>query len=476
MSSIVDSRRSFATPRTLEAERMPAAGTAAGGVDWVDLALICLFLLGLYSNYTIQISTNVPFPSAPSGVAGLILLWRRRNQISPIALGGLVGVLLLYLISMLCATNVNYLPRRTNGLIQLTYSIVIGYAVFVTVTQASRQQIARLFLGFALVILVGCLLENYGGLRPISDEVRKVLYARGFYENDLRDMLYYQRVRPKFFASEPASVTFCYSLFTFVWLVVSRWRWKLVLYVILVGLGMFAMPGPTLLLMLLLVLPYMLFLASRKAGRLDAARLLLVALAAVFFLGAFVVLAQSLFPTRLEEVTSGNDPSFFYRVRGPALVGIDILDSYPIAGAGITGEPFIESRVVDLYVRSPAYSATWQVVKPATELLINYFWLHWIYFGLVWGVILAAAVTAWLVALGVPSPAFCWMVWAILGQASGAYVGPTCWAVLFLAGAAAVLRERHEPRSERRAVVAFSVPHGVANPGLVYARAVRQRP
>jgi hypothetical protein len=34
------------------------------------------------------------------------------------------------------------------------------------------------------------------------------------------------------------------------------------------------------------------------------------------------------------------------------------------------------------------------------------------------------------------------MVWAILGQASGAYVGPTCWAVLFLAAAAAVMHER----------------------------------
>jgi hypothetical protein len=32
--------------------------------------------------------------------------------------------------------------------------------------------------------------------------------------------------------------------------------------------------------------------------------------------------------------------------------------------------------------------------------------------------------------------------WAILGQASGAYVGPTCWAVFFLAAAVAVLHER----------------------------------
>ena len=112
-------------PGLLEAERIDPARTGVLRADWFDLTLIGLFLLGLYSNYTIQISESVPFPSAPSGIAGLILLWRRRNQISPIALGGLVGVLLLYLISILCATNINYLARRTNGLIQLSYSMVI---------------------------------------------------------------------------------------------------------------------------------------------------------------------------------------------------------------------------------------------------------------------------------------------------------------------------------------------------------------
>ena len=81
-------------------------------------------------------------------------------------------------------------------------------------------------------------------------------------------------------------------------------------------------------------------------------------------------------------------------------------------------------------------------MSPATELLINYFWLHWIYFGLIWGVIIMVAVSAWLRVIGVPSVAFCWTVWAILGQASGAYVGPTCWAVLFLSAAVAVLHQR----------------------------------
>ena len=425
----------------------PAPMRWAPRLDWLDRVLICVFLLGLYTNFTIQISTKVPFPSAPAGIAGLLLLWRRRDRITPKTLAWFIIVVVLYVASMLSASDIAYLGRRTNGLIQLTYSLTIGYALFLTVAQADRSQIARLFLGFALVIAIGCLLETYGGLRPVSDAVRKVIYSRGVYENDLRDLLLYNRVRPKFFASEPSSVTFLYSLCTFIWMVVSRSRWKLLIYVGLVGLGLFAMPGPTLLLMLVLILPYLLFLASRKGGRLDLGRLLLVAGVALIFLVAFVVLAKALFSARLDQVLSGNDPSFFYRVRGPALAGLDLLGRYPFAGAGLTGEPFIEERVTNLYLRSPAYSAHWQVVTPATELLINYFWLHWIYLGLVWGTIVTVAVTVWLRVLGVPSVAFCWMVWAILGQASGAYVGPTCWAVLFLAGAAAVLHQRPDQPS-----------------------------
>ena len=145
--------------------------------------------------------------------------------------------------SILVAPDIAFLPRRFNGFVQLTYSILIGYSLYLTVSQGTRQQIARLFL-CALIILVGCLLETYGGLRPISDSVRKVPYSRGLYENDLRDMILYKRVRPKFFASEPASVTFCYSLFSFVWFVVSRMRLKLALYVALMAAGIFAMPGP----------------------------------------------------------------------------------------------------------------------------------------------------------------------------------------------------------------------------------------
>ena len=77
------------------------------------------------------------------------------------------------------------------------------------------------------------------------------------------------------------------------------------------------------------------------------------------------------------------------------------------------------------------------LVSPATEMLINFFWLHWINLGIVWGLIIAAAVTIWLRVLAVPSAAFCFMVW-LSGAGVGRDVGPL-WAVMFLAAAAAVL-------------------------------------
>ena len=55
-----------------------------------------------------------------------------------------------------------------------------------------------------------------------------------------------------------------------------------------------------------------------------------------------------------------NDPSFFYRVRGPAGAALGVMSLYLFAGAGLTGEPFVETEVTNLYVRLSGYSAGWR--------------------------------------------------------------------------------------------------------------------
>src|SRR5579872_4246750 len=401
----------------------PASADPRLGV--VDMLLLIVFMIGIYTGYTIQISTRIPFPSAPSGIAGLFLLWRRRDDIQPAQFGALLFVILLYVGSILSATDIAHVGKRFTGLVQITYSLIIGYA---------------LFLGFCVVILVGCLLEDYTGLRSISDAFRHAVYkAVDVYDADLRDQILYGRIRPKLFTSEPSAVTFAYTLFGFAWLMTTRTRFAPLKYLVLMALGIVVMPGPTLLLMIPLLIPYQLLRARSWSPAF--VRMILVLIFAAVALVAFDILGHSVFSARMRDITQGDDASFFYRVRGPALVARNVMLHYPFAGAGLTGETFIANEVANVYMRSAAFSSAWDISDTAS-VLTNYFWLHWIYLGFVWGSIVLLGLTLWLKMLRVPSVPFCWMVWAVLGQASGAYVGPKTWTVLLLSGACAILADR----------------------------------
>lgn len=421
------------------------------------MLLLVVFMIGIYSGYTLQISARIPFPSAPSGVAGMILLWRRRDDIVPAHLGALLFVILLYVGSILSATNLAHLGKRFTGLVQLTYSLVIAYALFLTILRANRNQIAHLFLGFCVAILIGCLCEDYLGLRPISDKFRHAVYKLvDVYDADLRDQVLYGRIRPKLFTSEPSAVTFAFTLFSFAWLMVTRARFAPVKYLVLMVLGIVVMPGPTLLLMIPLLVPYQLLRArSWSPGFVRMAAFVVFALVAV---AVFYILGHSVFSERMRNIAQGNDASFFYRVEGPALVARSVIEHHPFAGSGLTSEPFIANEVANVYMRSAAFSSAWDI-SDISSVLTNYFWLHWIYLGLVWGAVILVALSLWLKILGVPSVPFCWMVWAGLGQASGAYVGPKTWTVLLLSAGCAVLADRDWVRAALTPVVPYPRPY-----------------
>jgi hypothetical protein len=422
-------------------------------LDAFDCALVVLYLLGLYLGVSLQITSKMPLTCAPSGLAGLIMLWRRRDRIQPAHLAGLLVVLALYLGSVLAASDVSFLSKRFTGLVQLTYSLVIAYAMFLTLVDAERDQIATILLAFCLFIIVGCLLEAYAGLRPISDKVRELLYDPGVvYDGDRRDEILYGRIRPKLFTSEPSAVTFAYTHFASIWLVVSRWRYKLVAYAGLIGLALVLLPGPTLVLMILLAVPYLIFLAGARPGRPQATRMIGAAALSSLVVFAAFVLGTTLFAARIAQMQHGDDASFFYRFTGPMLVAFDMFRNHPWAGAGLTGEPYIADQVLTVYMNSGSFSSAWRIPKIG-DVLTNYFWLHWIYLGLVWGVAVVVGLSWWLRKLGTPSILFCWIVWIVLGQASGSYVGPKTWAVLLIAAAAAILSGREnvtEPRAVGR--------------------------
>jgi hypothetical protein len=75
---------------------------------------------------------------------------------------------------------------------------------------------------------------------------------------------------------------------------------------------------------------------------------------------------------------------------------------------------------------------------PGRDLLINYFWLHWVYLGCFWGVTMIIVITVWLRVLRVPSVGFCMLVW---GDPGTSFRG-ICRSDL-LGGAVPCRRHRH---------------------------------
>jgi hypothetical protein len=419
----------------------------------VDTLLIIVFLVGIYLGVSPVIAKGVPIPAAPAGVAGMLLLLRNMDRIERRHVLALLAVLALYAASVLCADDLRFLKERAKGLLQISYALIVAYGLFITLVLYERERLARIFLGFCLFMVVGALLENHTEFRALSDEVRGRLYDRFLYVNDERDIYLYGEIRPKLFTSEPSALSFAFTLYMFCWFSLSTWRMKIIAYSVLLAVGYVLTRSPTVLLGYAALVPYDLLSYGLRAGASrSGAGLLVIARVGLMTVVAAVglVLAASTFlGERYEQITSQTDPSFFYRVVGPARIAADTISRHPLAGAGLTGEEVIEGRVIQIYTTSSFFHPSWNIGS-ASEVLTNYFWLHWTYLGLFWGAVLALALTWFIVALGTPSVLFCWGVWILFGHASGAYVSPKTWTVLSLACAISVLTaaERRRMRGE----------------------------
>jgi hypothetical protein len=408
-------------------------------------ALVLLFFIGIYSGVAFKLPGGIPVPAVIAGVAGGLLLAVESSRIKERHLFAIIAVLMLYVLSILSASDDRMLGERFKGLVQLTYSLMIGYALFLALTRYHRSQLASVMLGFSMVILIGCALENSDAFKEVSDSFRAWAFDTGVYKADLRDQEFYGRVRPKLFTSEPSAVAFMFSLFAFSWYALSGMRLKLMGFLMLIAAGYFLMRGPTLLLCIALVPVYELLLGSRQGppgeARLSVGRVAATVALTAVLIGVAVPVVHTLYATRLEAITSGQDPSFFSRVIAPPLVAFEVIAANPAAGAGLTGWEFIEDATRQVY-GTAAWLSTDYRFDNAAQAITNYFWLHWIYLGLFWGGVLLLALSLMLQSLAVPSVLFCWLVWAVFGQGAGSYVGPQAWTVLFLSAAIAVVVER----------------------------------
>jgi len=420
--------------------------------DILDSALVLVFLLGIYMEVALQLTATVPLPNVLAGLAAMTLLLRHPDWMEERHVIALFSVVALLLISIFCADNFSFFKSRLTGLIQMTYSLILAYALYITLIRYDRDRLARLFLYFCLFIVVGTALENYTPFRAVSDMVREHIYSSGVYNADARDQLLYGRIRPKLFTSEPSAVSFAFALFSLCWYLLSTWRWKFAAYLAIIAMAYFLIRGPTLLLGLVLVGPWEILQSTPRAdassGRFAQIAIIGACTTLLMTIAAWAV--TSLYTTRFDEIISGSDPSFFYREIGPAIAAFYSIEHHPIAGIGLTGEDMFGENLVSIFATSSAFDPAWPMDGNG-QSLNNYFWLHWMYLGLGWGIGIVAAISWYMRRLGTHNVVLCWIIWAVFGQASGAYVSPKPWAVLMLACAITALRYHYPAHHESTA-------------------------
>ncbi len=222
---------------------------AAPGKSPVGAALVFLYLVGIYTHVTVFVAPGVPWPAAAAGLAGTLLFIKNASRIQIRHVAPIFLLVLIGLFSILFAPDsMSLLGERAQSLLLLTYSLVVGYGLYLELVQWRRGKVARLFFVVSTLILIGCALENFTAFGVISDSFRRAVFPEEFlYVANVRDQTLFGMVRPKLFTAEPSFVAIFFVLSITVWLVLSASPIRFVWYFLFLAMGLFLIRSPVLL-------------------------------------------------------------------------------------------------------------------------------------------------------------------------------------------------------------------------------------
>ena len=377
----------------------------------------------------------------------MLLLMKNVRRIRMAHLKSIFGVLIIGGLTVFFAPEASlYFGERIKGLAYLSYSMGFAYALFLELRQWERGEVASLFKLLSLLIIIGCLLENYTRFREVSDAFRFAVFKSGVYEGFDRDLGTFGMIRPKLFTSEPSYVALMFLSFSTIWFGLSQERRKYVYYGALIAMALFLIRSPIILLaspIALVVLFYLDYRGLRHFLRILGMRELIAVMLIALFVVAFLYVAFSTVMFRRGQlILAGKDQSFAARIVAPPLTAYETVKAYPVFGAGITGKEAIEEQMGDIFIALGFTAAVqqWRETNNLVHRNANFFWLHWIYFGLLGGIGVLWLLYRLMKSLGVTHFCFCFMTLLIISQTAGGYVGTRTWTIIFMVFLISVFR------------------------------------
>jgi hypothetical protein len=424
---------------------MSAASVASGAsatavpserVDAARFLLVVLHLLGVYLAVPLRGPGGFEFPVATMIFTVPVLLAINLDRIRSRHLYPMIALVGIAMLTVVFAPQAGeFFGSRLKGLVQWTWSIASAYALVLELSRWSRADMARLLGGASAVILVGCVLENYGGLRDVSNVFRRLVFVSVQFEWLARDIEIVGMLRPRLFTSEPSDVAKFFTITTFGWIALSTSRYRHAMGPLLTIAGFFLIRSPIVLLVVPLQAVLLTLGRPLATGPMPLSKPLKASVLLVV-VGAVTVVAAALLLARVQALISGAEPSAIIRIAAPVIVAGQTVLMSPVWGAGISGTESIADIIVNAYTlfglakfADPMLTGEHMTVS---NLITNAFWLHWINFGLFGGLLAVFALAWWMKALGIRRRLLAFVVIFAFAQTMGAEHGPYFWAYVAL--------------------------------------------
>lgn len=339
-------------------------------------------LFGLYSQIPMSVM-GTEIPNIIGLSAGALLLGLNFNRMQISHLKAMLAVLGVALLSIVLAPQVvAYMPSRILALAQLFVSMVTGYGLYLEIRKRSALHMARLLLGFCVIILIGSALEAFTPLRAPIGNLSMIFFDYDFEQQLLRDLNIAGFSRPVFLTSEPSHVAKGLIILSISALILNPTQRMAFWVAGILMLGLVVVRSPSIVIGLVMVFIVQWYVQRRHLRRVERSRrsvrilFLLLIIGAPLVAGSFVLLAD-----RIAQVLSGNDFSATARLFASINIGLNEAMRYPITGVGLGGFEVSQDTIIATLVDNgvPGFTAeeAWE------RQLNNGIGTHLLYFGLI---------------------------------------------------------------------------------------------
>jgi len=324
---------------------------------------------------------------ALSLTAGFLLLLSRLPYNSSYYKLLIVFFLICALTIIFGASPAHYAFQGVRSTAQLGLSVLAATGLAKEFSSWPIKKLKKTFLNLASVVIIFAAAEVYGGLKPVTDYVSKILYSADdvfLYSSDDRDQNLHGEIRPKIFTQEPSHPAKFVAVMLIGWLILSTSRFRYFIFLTLILISFYLMRSPS------LVIAFVLFgyhvvekIFTRYKFISNSVKYSYIIF--VFLTVTTVQLWVGLLPfSRAQSIAEGGDPSTIIRLMGPINTTYNILKERPYFGVGIGASEAADSTMLDVY-------STFSSIKMERFYLTesagwgNSFFQFFTYFGIVGG-------------------------------------------------------------------------------------------